>query len=288
MMQSFFNIILDSSSSPFRHDFRSNGRGWSNDEGCDKQGIMSYGEHKEGEWSECSRKDQETKFKEMLNKCMVVKFGGKIASHYIFLSQTSLSIRETNSWDVQVQRQVCPIGEAIRWSWRLRFWLENELWKLLLRRKRNLQGRGSSPRPGGVWLCLLHTLQPEKQHRASERSGMPFRYLHYSWQWLSHPHWERVWADRCRYFLEFVAFLEQSILICFLFRTLDGAILIWTSTSWTTVHCSTKRIFVIFRWPLLHFTFFKDIHCYSFGKDSLSYNVVLMPLYCRMSYHLKQ
>ena len=47
------------------------------------QGIMSYGEHKEGEWSECSRKDQETKFKEMLHKCMVVKFGGKIASHYI-------------------------------------------------------------------------------------------------------------------------------------------------------------------------------------------------------------
>ena len=56
---------------------------------------MSYGEHKEGEWSECSRKDQETKFKEMLNKCMVVKFGGKIASHYIFISQTYLSIRET-------------------------------------------------------------------------------------------------------------------------------------------------------------------------------------------------
>lgn len=59
------------------HDFRSGGRGWSNDEGCNKQGIMSYGEHKEGEWSECSRKDQETKFKEMLNKCMVVKFGEK-------------------------------------------------------------------------------------------------------------------------------------------------------------------------------------------------------------------
>ena len=52
-------------------------------------------------------------------------------------------------------------------------------------------------------------------------------------QWLSQAHWGRDWTSRCRYLLEFVAFLKQSILKSFHFRTLDGAPLIWTST---TVH----------------------------------------------------
>ena len=52
-------------------------------------------------------------------------------------------------------------------------------------------------------------------------------------QWLSQAHWGRDWTSRCRYLLEFVAFLKQSILKSFHFRTLDGALLIWTST---TVH----------------------------------------------------
>ena len=72
------HIILDSSSSAFRHDFPGETLrlGWPISAGCDNKGIMSYGNIPKGEWSECSRKDQETKFKEMLNKCMVVKFGG--------------------------------------------------------------------------------------------------------------------------------------------------------------------------------------------------------------------
>ena len=31
---------------------------------------MSYDNHPDGEWSECSRKDQDEKFREMLYKCM--------------------------------------------------------------------------------------------------------------------------------------------------------------------------------------------------------------------------
>ena len=67
------HIILDSSSSAFRHDFpgeRPPETGWPKSFGCDKQGIMSYFDHPVGEWSECSRKDQESWFRKRLHMCM--------------------------------------------------------------------------------------------------------------------------------------------------------------------------------------------------------------------------
>ena len=73
MICTCLHIILDSSS-PFRHDFpdeKNPGAHWDLSYGCNKKGIMSYElEVPVGEWSKCSREDQERVFRNEQHVCM--------------------------------------------------------------------------------------------------------------------------------------------------------------------------------------------------------------------------